>query len=286
MKKIWILLTASAIVSCNSTNDNNNGADSLNQAATMALQVSNAERDSLLILFNDVTADLLEIKQLEQIVSVPGAVSEDGRSKSGLRDDIMALKATLQQRRQRIEELEAKLKSQSGKNSALQQMIDNLLSQISSNEATINDLTNQLSMANATIANLNITVDSLNDYATNERITREQVQQQNEDLINEMNRCYYALGSDKELKNHRILDGGFLKKSKIMKSDYELSYFTQADRRSLSEIPLHSKKAKVLTYHPQGSYSISEDASGIKTLNILDPAKFWQNTNFLVVKTN
>lgn len=286
MKKIWILLTAAAIVSCNSTNDNNNGADSLNQAATMALQVSNAERDSLLILFNDVTADLLEIKQLEQIVSVPGAVSEDGRSKSGLRDDIMALKATLQQRRQRIEELEAKLKSQSGKNSALQQMIDNLLSQISSNEATINDLTNQLSMANATIANLNITVDSLNDYATNERITREQVQQQNEDLINEMNRCYYALGSDKELKNHRILDGGFLKKSKIMKSDYELSYFTQADRRSLSEIPLHSKKAKVLTYHPQGSYSISEDASGIKTLNILDPAKFWQNTNFLVVKTN
>ena len=69
-----------------------------------------------------------------------------------------------------------------------------------------------------------------------------------------------------------------------MESDYEKSYFTKADKRSLSVVPLHSKKAKVLSKHPAESYTIETDAQGMKTLKIVNGTRFWEMSNFLIVQ--
>ena len=91
--------------------------------------------------------------------------------------------------------------------------------------------------------------------------------------------------SKKELKENKIIETGFLRKTKIMEGDFERSYFTKADKRTLSRIPLHSKKAEVMSKHPAGSYEIVNEANG-KCLNILNSSKFWEYSNYLIVKIN
>lgn len=282
MKNLLISCVFLSLLSCNNNAKENSPKETIaNSQQNINLQ---SERDSLLSLFNDVTSDILEIRQIEHIVSITKNNGDEMNLSQNINVELAAIKATLQERRERLEELERKLQSQAGEATKLREMISNLVQQINSNEATINELSNKLALANATIADLNITVDSLNLTVSNERSQREQVQQQNIDLTNEINRCFYALGSSKELKAHKIIEAGFLKKTKIMQGDYELSYFTQADRRTLTSIPLHSKKIKVKTNHPVNSYNIEEDSNGIKTMVITNPAAFWQNSNFLVIQ--
>ena len=64
-----------------------------------------------------------------------------------------------------------------------------------------------------------------------------------------------------------------------------MSYFTKADRRTLSEIPLHSTKAQLLTSHPKDSYEIVDNGN-VKTLHITNAKRFWEKSNFLVVQVD
>ena len=70
-----------------------------------------------------------------------------------------------------------------------------------------------------------------------------------------------------------------------MEGDFEKAYFIKADKRTLRSIPLHSKKAEVMTKQPASSYVI-EDEDGQKVLKIKDPSQFWQLSNFLVIKVD
>ena len=71
----------------------------------------------------------------------------------------------------------------------------------------------------------------------------------------------------------------------MQNSNIMYSYFTKADKRTLNEVNLHSKKAKVLTNHDKRSYSL-ENVGGIMVLKIYDQDLFWQTTNYLVVQVD
>ena len=126
-------------------------------------------------------------------------------------------------------------------------------------------------------------MDSLNTVNTAVNEEKVRAQEESTRLANELNTCYYVIGSKKELKANKIIETGFLRKTKIMERDYEMSYFTKADKRTLSVIPLHSKKAEVMSKHPAGSYEIV-DNGGSKTLRIINSTKFWELSNYLIVK--
>ena len=70
-----------------------------------------------------------------------------------------------------------------------------------------------------------------------------------------------------------------------MKGDFDMAYFTAADKRTLTEIATHSNKAEIKTSQPKDSYQIV-DVNGQKVIKITDPAKFWQLSNFLVIKVD
>ena len=234
-----------------------------------------------------------QIKDLEKIISTPTNLSGESASrKEQIRNDMIAIQQALQQRRQRLEQLEQQLARTSGENTTLAKTIQNLKAQIADQQTEIATLTNQLASANIKIDQLgtqvkvlNTAVDSLNTGIENERQAREETEQQNAALDRELNTCFYAIGTKKELKARNIVESGFLRKTKIMKGDFDASYFTQADKRSLTSIPLHSKKAKVLTSQPADSYQII-DEGGQKVLKITNPAKFWQLNNFLVIQVD
>ena len=158
-----------------------------------------------------------------------------------------------------------------------------LKKQIAEQEASIAQLTEELRKAHIEIKVLNTAVDSLN--VANKAISQEKDSAivVSERLTNELNTCYYVIGSKSELKDNKIIETGFLRKTKVMEGDYEINYFTKGDKRTLTEIPLHSKKAKIYTKHPEGTYEIV-DNGGVKSIVISNPEKFWSLSNFLVIQ--
>ena len=262
--------------------------DSINAALQDSINTANAEKDSLMQLMGDIADGMQQIKELEDIVSVNNLNGETPNRKKQLRDDIVLIQQSINKHKQRLEELEKRLKQSTNYNSSMQKSIANLKSQLDEQQKTINNLTEQLAAAHVQIKNLNQSVDSLNTVNKNVTKEKEAAQQESKQLTNEvtnLNTCYYVIGSKKELKANKIIETGFLRKTKILEGDFEMSYFTKADRRTLNEIPLHSAKAEVMTNHPKDSYEIV-DYGNIKTLRILNPNRFWEKTNFLVVKVN
>lgn len=282
----------------------NNENASLNDENTMLRDSLNMAREymnSLSSLVNEVNDGLSEIKEMEQIVSAPTFGDETAARKEQLRNDILLIKNSVQNRLNRLAELEAKLTraeatvkyNEQDKQSMLQTIV-NLKQQLTDQQRMIENLTAQIDVANTKIKSLNHKVDSLNVVNTNVKNENERAHQETQKakeevtkISNEMNECFYAIGSKKELKNHKIIETGFLRKTKVMQSSNIMqSYFTKADKRTLNEINLHSKKAKVLTTHDKQSYSIDDVGDGMKVLRIHDPNRFWQYTNYLVVQVD
>ena len=126
---------------------------------------------------------------------------------------------------------------------------------------------------------------TVNKNVTREKEAAEQHSKQLTTQVDNLNTCYYVVGSKKELKANKIIETGFLRKTKILEGDFEMSYFTKADRRTLNDIPLHSNKAQLMTNHPKDSYEIVDNGNG-KTLHIKDAHRFWEKSNFLVIKVD
>lgn len=304
---ILVILSIMFMVACSGKDDKNSSQsqemttrydeeDALRDSLDMAREYMN----SLSALVNEVSDGMSEIKRMEQIVSVTDLSQETPDQRAKLRNDILLIKSAIQERQNKLAELEEKLTRAEAVNNfneqnkaSMQQTINNLRQQLEDQQAMINDLTARLESANTRIKVLNEKVDSLETVNTISRQDAKKAQEENqrnkeqiERINNELNECFYAIGSKKELQNHKIIDSGFLRKTKVLQnSNIMHSYFTKADKRTLNEIPLHSKKAKVLTTHNKISYSI-EDVNGMKVIKIHDPATFWEFSNYLVVQVD
>ena len=295
MKKLPVLTIALAsilAVSCKEKAQEAPAASSLDSVdmVTMSreeLEATLMTQDTLISLVNDISADMIQLKNIEMIVSSPAGINgETPTQRQQIVSDMQAVRQTLAERRQRLAELEKKLKDNSAQNATLLKTIDNLKAQIEQNEATIQTLTQQLAAANVNITNLTASVDSLHTNVAAEKAEKEKAQAEATNLTTELNTCYYAIGTKKELEANNIIQSGFLRKTKILQGDYQMSYFTAIDKRTSPSIPLYSKKAKVLTNQPSDSYKIVEDAKGMKVLEITNPSRFWAASNYLVIQTN
>ena len=295
MKKIfclvWLMIGLAVMPSCKRSNQLEQDAlrqDSINAALQDSINTANAEKDSLMELMGDIADGMNKIKELEDIVSVNNLSGETADRKKQLRDDIVLIQESINKHKKRLADLEKRLKQSTNYNATMEKSIANLKAQLDDQQKTINNLTEQLAAAHVQIKNLNQSVDSLSNV--NKAVTKEKeaAQQESKQLTNEvtnLNTCYYVIGSKKELKNHKIIETGFLRKTKILEGDFEMSYFTKADRRTLNEIPLHSNKVQLMTNHPKDSYEIV-DQGGSKVLRILNGNRFWEKSNFRVVKVD
>ena len=288
---VWLIVGLAIMPACQRANQEDQQAlrqDSINAALQDSINTANAEKDSLMQLMGEIADGLQQIKELEDIVSVNNLSGETPDRKRQLRDDIVLIQQSINKQKQRLAELEKRLKQSTNYNATMEKTIANMKAQLDDQQKKINTLTDQLAAAHIQIKNLNQSVDSLN--TVNKTVTKEKevAQEETKQLTNEVNNlntCYYVIGSKKELKANKIIESGFLRKTKILEGDFEMSYFTKADRRTLSEIPLHSKKVQLMTNHPKDSYEIV-DNGGSKMLRILNGNRFWEKSNFLVIKVD
>lgn len=286
--KLFALLIAcvALIPSCHDNSDQDSAnQDSINNELSDSLATAMAEKDSLMALMNDIADGMTEIKEMEGIVTAHDLNGETPDRKSQLRNDIIAIQQNIELKKKRLDELEKRLSQSSNYSAEMKKTVESLKKQLATQQSTINDLTKQLQAAHVEINTLNTRVDSLNTVNSNVKREKREAQEESERLNNELNVCYYVVGSKKELKEHKIIETGFLRKTKIMEGDFEKSYFTKADKRTLTDIQLHSKKAEVMSKHPAGSYTLSEGATG-KVLHINNSSKFWEFSNYLIVKVN
>lgn len=295
MKKImyfvWLMIGLALLPACQRSNKLEAEAmrqDSINAALQDSINTANAEKDSLMQLMSDIADGMAQIKEMEDIISVNNLNGETPDRKKQLRDDIMLIQQSINKHKQRLAELEKRLKQSTNYNSKMEKSIAMMKQQLEDQQKNINELTDQLAAAHIQIKNLNQSVDSLSTVNKNVTKEKEAAEQESKKLTNEvtnLNACYYVIGSKKELKDHKIIETGFLRKTKILEGDFEMSYFTKADRRTLNEIPLHSNKAQLMTNHPKDSYEIT-DRGNVKVLRILNAERFWGKSNFLVVKVD
>ena len=270
-------ICAISFASCDKTqSDDSANQQAENQNLRDSIRTTLAYQDSLFALINEISDGMNQIKYLEKVASTSAAVGgETPSQKDQMKADIQAIQEELKQRREKLATLESKLAKSNNLNQTLQKTIENLKKEIEEQEATITSLRAQLDQANRQIARLDVKVDSLNTTVSHVRQEKAAVEEENAAISREMNTCYYVIGTSKELKNHKIIEGGFLRKTKIMQGDFDQTYFTTSDKRRLHTINLHDKKAKILTNHPEDSYEITENADGTKILNITNPNRFW-----------
>jgi len=249
-----------------------------------SLQSVVADQDSLLSLINELGDGMQQIKALENILSSEDLKSETPDRRDKIRRDMADIQKALNDRRVRLAELEARLNKSNANNAGLRQAITSLKAQIANQVTTIESLRQDLASANIHIDKLTEDVDSLNNTVATTIEEKKAVEQENVELTNQLNTCYYAIGSKSELKEQKIIETGFLKKTKILPEDFQRGYFTAADMRTLTSLPLHSRKAKVLTNQPADAYEIRTDADGMKTLVIKNPREFWSTYKYLVIQ--
>lgn len=286
MKKILSIAAAALMVLSGCNGDKLKQAESLNGELNDSLHVALANQDSLLVLLNDITDGMSQIKDMEKILSNTSDLNAESASrKAQLRNDMSAIQKALQERRERLAQLEEKLKKSQSYSGTLQRTVGNLKAEIANQEATISTLRNDLAAAKIQVADLTTRVDSLNTTVAAVTEERTLAQEQAIAAENELNTCFYAIGTKKELKEAKIIETGFLRKTKLMQADFQQSYFTTADKRTLTTINTHAKKAKVLTNMPQDSYVI-EDVDGIKIIRVTNAREFWSRSNYLVIQVD
>lgn len=288
MKKLASIAVASlCILSACHNKSENTESQVLTPTTADSLRVALADQDSLLSLMNEVADGMAQIKQMENILSSSNDLTaESSDRRQQIRNDMQVIQQTLQMRRDRLAELEKKIQNSSSNNATLQKSIATLKQQISDQESTIGQLRGELEKAHIHIEQLTANVDSLNTEVASVTAAKDQAEQTATTLTNELNTCYYAIGSKQELKDHKLIQTGFLRKTKIMPEDFEMNYFTTGDKRTLNSIDLHSRKAKVLTNQPADSYTITDAPNGNKVLKIQNPARFWSVSNYLVIQVD
>ncbi len=251
---------------------------------------ANHERDSLAAIVNQRDASLYDFvasfdeveRNLDSIAVKQNIVSKStenatefkASSKDHINAQIAAINDLMDQNRKKLASLNAKLKSVNGKNAQLQKMIQTLNEQLTQKDKELAELNEKLAGLNAQVTLLQTSVETLNQNVS-EKTTA-------------LHTAYYVVGKQKDLEEAKIIDrtGGLLGIGKTAKlsANVDNSKFTRVDYTQMGSIPVDSKKMKMVTTHPAGSYTIDKDGKDVvKSILITDPEKFWSASKYLVV---
>lgn len=288
MKKVLLLAGMGLIVltSCNS-NQKQIEEDSAKIAdLTAQYQQANDFNDSLMLLMGDIYTGLDSINTQEGLLYNMGN-GESGDRRSEIRANLSQIKARLAANKKLLAEMEAKVKSSGNDNSVQAKTIAQLRKHIEEQDRKISELESELGVAKAKIDTLNTRVAEGEENLRVETAAKEEAQAEAEQqklAADEANRVYYAIGSNKELKKNGLLEKKFLGSTKVLKGDFNPSYFQTADKRTLKSIPTGGKKVKIWTTVPEGSYRIVGEKDGPKTIEITNPNRFWNLSSHCVIE--
>lgn len=244
---------------------------------TNRLSGINAEQaaalDSFFRAMNDIQANLDAIREKEKIIAKDTAGGDVASRKDKITADIQSIYDLMVLNKQRLASAKKNLKDADLQIASMQTTIDQLNATLITREAEIVVLKDDLEKKNLELSNLSMNYTEL--------------QQEADAKTEQLNTAYYAFGSKKELLAQGVIaeEGGVigLGKSVKLSTTPNTEYFTQIDVTKVSEIPLSSKEAQVISTHPAGSYRIEGADDRADKLVITNPSQFWSVSKYLVV---
>lgn len=229
---------------------------------------------------NDIQGTLDTIKMKENIINLSTGKSGELKvsAKEQIKDDITTIYNLMLKNKKELASLTKKLRASGMKVAELEKLVARLKQDISDKNTEIETLRDKLAKLNITIEAANLKLDTLTNVVKEQG---QQLNQQSQTIAQQeasINTAYYIIGTEKELKKNMVIGSG----DKII-PDFNKALFTKIDIRKTLEIPVLSKKAKVLSNHPTTSYKLNGDKKIIQALQILDYKAFWINSRYLVI---
>ncbi|MEW6511183.1 MAG: hypothetical protein AB1428_09520 [Bacteroidota bacterium] len=249
-----------------------------------SLQQSIAERDAyfdeVLRAVNDIYADIERARAKESLLKKGSGVAEgpahftnaDARQK--LLQSIGDIGSTLKENRQKIANLQAKIKSFGGQIASLNEMITNLKNSLREREESIAQLEARVQGLETSVAEKTRLISQKDETIEMQRTT--------------LNTAYVAIGTRDELKEKGIIadEGGFLwgllGSTTVMTSDFDGRQFTPIDKTRDLKFHVAGKIDEILPRRKSEVFATAEDEQANSELTIVSPDKFWKQ-NYLVI---
>jgi len=281
MKKYFLLLLISVFVaSCG--HEAKKKAEEL-QARNDSLMNQTMQKDEAINEFvrsiNDIQSTLDTIKMKENVINL--STERGGEMKQTAKDqiktDIQTIYSMMQKDKAQLAQLTKKLKAANMKVDELQKMVSRLEKDIATKSVQIEELRTSLAKLNIKFEAASLKIDTLSKTVN---LQGAKISDQTQTIAAQeeaLNTAYYVIGTSKDLKKN-----GVIKKGDVL-SDFNKELFTKIDIRKTTEIPILSKKAKILSSHPSAAYKFTGDKKVIQSLQILDYKAFWSNSKYLVI---
>ena len=282
MKKVVLFSVCIAALmasSCNNMNKKNDDLKAQNDSLITELSNRNVELDEIMGAFNEIQEGFREINEAENRVDLNGGAIENQSTANKIKDDIKFISKKLKDNRELIAKLEQQLKNSNYKSQQLKRALENLTAELAAKQQQIETLQTELASKNIRIAELDEAVVSLTKNVDQLSAENEEKSKTVEAQDKALNTAWYVFGTKSELKDQKILKGGDV----LKENDFNKEYFTEIDIRKTKTIKLYSKRAELLTSHPQGSYKLEKDDKGQYVLEITNPNDFWSVSRYLVI---
>ena len=287
MKKLLFVLSVMVFVSC--------GQHKKEIARMQAKQDSIAQlgvqKDNSILEYisamNEIQSNLDSIKTIQKIVSVQTAPGTEMKAEAKKRivEDIAQINNLLQKNKEMMNSLQGKLRNSNLKIVELEKMVELLNKQVGDKDAEVAVLKQQLEKLNVDVAGLNQKIETIT------KESEQTIKEKNEVIdtkTTELNTAFYGFGTKKELEAKNVIEkeGGVLGMGKTLKlkKDFNREFFMKVDIREFNQLPLNTKKAKLVTYHPDGSYHmVMTDKKTVESIVIDKPEEFWKASKYMLI---
>lgn len=203
-------------------------------------------------------------------------------SKEQVLQRIATLKAGLERTKERIEDLDARLKHEGVRIAGLQKMIGGLKKTAAEKEIEIAGLTAQVDSLHTQVVTLNT------DVETKQQTIDTQTQQLT-DKQHELATVYYTIGKKKDLIHNGVVvsEGGVLGVGKTLKPSGQVneSSFTPLDTDQQTVIQIPAGKAQILSQQAPTSYTLTSTGKESMELRITDPKEFRKVRHLVILLT-
>ncbi len=284
MKKVWLgIFLLGLIVSCTNVKETKEYKELQAQRDSLLMQSAGTQQEAaeMMAVISEVEANFAKIREAEKYISTQsaqsGEMSQD--TKNRVNENFKMISEILQRNKQQLAALNKKQSSSNKEILALKNTITRLNNEMKESSSRLVELQSQLSLKDEQIAQLSQDMTAL-------ALESEQQSAVIQDQDRTLHTAYYVFGTGNELKDQKILSGGFLQQTKVMKDTFNKDYFLQIDIREVTQIPLYAPKGKLWSTHPEGTYEFVKGSDNNLVLHITDTQRFWSLTKYLIIEVN
>ncbi|MEO8067644.1 MAG: hypothetical protein ABI599_08140 [Flavobacteriales bacterium] len=246
--------------------------EAVNQRTEAVVTEKDSTINELFGAFNRIGDNLRMIREKQGLLAANDSNAETGVDvEQRMIAELQGIDALLAENKDLIARMRKEAKTGNKRYAELQRTIDELDRSLTDKNTEIAAMKEELSSTNSSLATL------IGMYRDKEQLATDQQ--------SELNTAWYCVGTAKELRENGVLtkEGGVIgigKVDKLNMAGLNKDWFKRIDVTETMEIPIVAKKARLVTSHPAGSYTME---GNVDKLRITDAAAFWSMSRYLVI---